>query len=127
MPTPINNDQPSLGLHEVVKRTAFFPARDGSASADPGGMPLAAIRTFAGDFNWGSTAFADGQLLSISQNTALFSLLGTTFGGNGQTTFALPNLQGRTMVGAPTANDEGQQTGADSITLTGANMPAGGG
>jgi microcystin-dependent protein len=47
--------------------------------------------------NW---AFCNGQLLSIAQNTALFSLLGTTYGGNGQTTFALPNLQGRTPIQA---------------------------
>jgi microcystin-dependent protein len=74
-------------------------------------------------------AFANGQILSIAQNTALFSLLGTTFGGNGQTTFALPNLQGR----APIHNGQGpglsnyalgQVGGTESTTLTTNQMPA---
>jgi microcystin-dependent protein len=74
-------------------------------------------------------ALASGQLLAISQNTALFSLLGTTFGGNGQTTFALPNLQGR----APIHNGQGpglssyvlgQVGGTESTTLTTNQMPA---
>lgn len=54
-----------------------------------------------GGFNFAPRgwAFCNGQLLAISQNTALFSLLGTTYGGNGQTTFGLPNLQGRAPVG----------------------------
>jgi microcystin-dependent protein len=50
---------------------------------------------FAGNFPPRNWAFCDGQLLSISQNTALFSILGTTYGGNGQTTFGLPDLRGR--------------------------------
>ena len=55
---------------------------------------LAEIRIFAGSFAPRGWATCDGQLLPIAQNTALFSLLGTTYGGNGQTMFALPNLQG---------------------------------
>ena len=55
---------------------------------------LAEIRIFAGSFAPRGWATCDGQLLPIAQNTALFSILGTTYGGNGQTTFALPNLQG---------------------------------
>jgi len=71
---------------------------------------------------------ASGQLLSISQNTALFSLLGTTYGGNGQTTFALPNMSGRSAnhpgqgPGLSTY-DPGQQAGAETTTLTVANLP----
>lgn len=57
------------------------------------------IRMFAGNFAPVGWAFCNGQLLSISQNTALFSLLGTTYGGNGTTTFALPDLQGRVPIG----------------------------
>ena len=53
------------------------------------------IRMFGGNFAPRGWAFCNGQILSIAQNTALFSLLGTTFGGNGQTTFALPDLRGR--------------------------------
>lgn len=72
---------------------------------------------------------ANGQLLSISQNTALFSLYGTTFGGNGQTTFGLPDLQGRVAMhtgngaGLPPAT-MGEQIGTPSTTLTVNQMPA---
>src|SRR5437868_10705447 len=55
---------------------------------------VAEIRIFAGNFAPTGWAFCDGQILSISQNTALFSLLGTTYGGDGKSNFALPNLQG---------------------------------
>ena len=72
-------------------------------------------------------ALCNGQLLSIAQNTALFSLLGTQFGGDGRTTFALPNLQGRVAVhmGQGTGLSPyviGQIGGADSITLTQAQL-----
>ena len=60
---------------------------------------LAYVTLFAGNFAPKGWAFCQGQILSISQNTALFSLLGTIYGGNGQTTFALPDLRGRTVVG----------------------------
>lgn len=56
---------------------------------------IAEIRMFAGNFAPQGWAFCNGQVLSIAQNTALFSLLGTTYGGDGRTTFALPDLQGR--------------------------------
>jgi len=71
----------------------------------------------------------NGQLMSIAQNTALFSLLGTTYGGNGQTTFALPDLRGRAMVhpgsGPGLSNIAwGQVSGVESVTLLPANLPA---
>ncbi|MGB6373934.1 MAG: tail fiber protein [Methylocella sp.] len=74
-------------------------------------------------------AFCNGQLLSISQNTALFSLLGTTYGGDGVTNFALPNLQSRAPVGfgqGPGLSPYtlGQTTGTETVTLTVAQMPA---
>lgn len=74
-------------------------------------------------------AFCNGQLLPIAQNTALFSLLGTTFGGNGQTTFALPNLQSRSMMHwgqSPGLSSVvlGEQGGVESVTLTTNQMPA---
>ena len=72
---------------------------------------LAQIILFAGNFAPRGWAFCQGQILSIAQNTALFSLLGTTYGGNGQTTFALPDLRGRTPVGT------GQGPGLPSINL----------
>jgi microcystin-dependent protein len=74
-------------------------------------------------------AFCNGQLLSIAQNSALFSLLGTTFGGDGQTTFGLPNLQSRTMMhwgqGPGLSNVAiGEVGGAESVTLTTNQIPA---
>jgi microcystin-dependent protein len=74
-------------------------------------------------------AFCNGQLLPISQNTALFSLLGTTYGGNGITTFALPDLQGRSPIGAgqgPFLGDYflGQSGGVEQVTLTVSQIPA---
>jgi len=90
---------------------------------------LAIILQFAGNFAPVGFALCQGQLLAISQNTALFSLLGTSFGGNGQTTFSLPDLRGRTVVGAGQGlglSDYilGEQTGLENVTLTSANMPA---
>lgn len=74
-------------------------------------------------------ALCDGALQSIAANSALFSLLGTTYGGNGTTTFALPDLRGRVPVGQGTAPGGGtyalgQVSGTETTTLTSANMPA---
>lgn len=73
-------------------------------------------------------AQCNGQLLPINQNQALFALLGTTYGGNGQTTFALPNLQGRAAIhrgsGAGTATQQGESGGVESVTLTTSQLPA---
>lgn len=86
------------------------------------------IRMFAGNFAPRAWAFCDGSLLSIAQNTACFSILGTTYGGNGQTTFALPDLRGRLPVGAgqgPGLSNYslGQVSGVESVTLTVQNIP----
>lgn len=72
---------------------------------------LGEISLFAGNFAPRGYALCQGQLLPIAQNTALFSILGTTYGGNGQTTFALPDLRGRAPIG------QGQGPGLSSITL----------
>jgi microcystin-dependent protein len=89
---------------------------------------LAEITLFAGNFAPRNWAFCNGQILAISQNTALFSLLGATYGGDGKTTFALPDLRGRVAVGAGqgpglSQYDEGQTGGAETTILTPANMP----
>lgn len=73
-------------------------------------------------------ALCQGQTLSVSQNSALFALLGTSFGGNGQTTFELPDLQSRTPVGMGqglglTAVQIGEEGGTENVTLTSSNMP----
>ena len=89
---------------------------------------IAEIRIFAGNFAPRSWAFCDGQLLPISQNTALFSLIGTTYGGDGRTTTALPNLQGRAVMHPGrgpglTSRRLGQKTGVEKVTLSDAQMP----
>jgi len=85
---------------------------------------LAEIRIFA--FNYAPRGWAqcNGQLLPINQNQALFSLLGTTFGGNGQTTFALPDLRGRAPVHAGADVTLGMSAGEESHTLVLSEMPA---
>jgi microcystin-dependent protein len=90
---------------------------------------LAEIRIFAGNFAPTGWALCNGQILAISQNTALFALLGTTYGGDGKTTFALPNLQGRVPIhqGQGPGLSEyflGQSSGAPSVTLIQTEMPA---
>lgn len=90
---------------------------------------LAEIRIFPFNFAPRGWAWCDGTLMSIQQNTALFALLGTNYGGNGQTTFALPNLMGR----APMHPGQGQGTsmrtlgemgGSESVTLLSPEMPS---
>ena len=68
-------------------------------------------------------ALCNGQLLSINQNQALYALLGTTYGGNGQTNFALPDLRGRIPVGDGTGYTLGQRAGTETHTLTAAQVP----
>jgi microcystin-dependent protein len=90
---------------------------------------IAEIKMFAGTFAPRGYAFCNGQLLSISQNTALFSLVGTTYGGNGQTTFGLPDLRGRTPIHAGTGPGLstyvlGQMSGVENVTLLATQMPA---
>lgn len=87
------------------------------------------IMMFGGNFAPRGWAFCDGQLMSISQNDVLFSLLGTIYGGDGRTTFALPDLRGRTPVGfgqsAGTSEyRQGASFGHESVTLTAKEMPA---
>src|SRR5215203_562757 len=86
------------------------------------------IRMFAGTFAPRNWAFCAGQLMSISQNTALFSILGTTFGGNGQTTFGLPDFRSRTNVGTGQGPglsnvDLGEQAGVETVTLLTTQLP----
>jgi microcystin-dependent protein len=89
---------------------------------------LGEIRIVPYNFAPRGWAFCEGQLLSIAQNTALFSLLGTTYGGNGQTTFALPDLRGRVPVGEGqgpglSMYDLGQVSGEENHTLTVGELP----
>lgn len=87
------------------------------------------IRMFAGNFAPRNWALCDGQLLPIAQYNALFAILGTTYGGDGRTTFALPDLRGRFPMhpgNGPglTPRQLGQKGGVEDVTLTAAQMPA---
>jgi microcystin-dependent protein len=91
---------------------------------------IAEIRMFAGNFAPRSWQLCNGQLLSIAQWTAVFALVGTTYGGNGQTTFGLPDFRGRIAIGAQNSQgpglpfvDLGEQAGTQSVTLLATNLP----
>lgn len=87
------------------------------------------IRMFAGNFAPRGWAFCDGQLLAVSANDALFSLLGTTYGGDGRTTFGLPDLRGRVPIhqgqgSGLSARALGAKAGTEKVTLTQNQLPA---
>ncbi len=87
------------------------------------------IKMFAGNFPPRGYAFCNGQLISIASNTALFSILGTTYGGNGSTTFGLPDLRGRVPMGfgngpGLTPRVLGELSGTENVTLLSTNLPA---
>ncbi len=86
------------------------------------------IRMFGGNFAPKGWALCNGQILSIAQNTALFSILGTTYGGNGQTTFALPDLRGRVAIHQGqgpglSSYTLGEQSGSESVTMLQSQLP----
>ncbi len=91
---------------------------------------IGTVQLFAGNFAPRGWALCEGQLLAISSNTALFSILGTTYGGDGRTSFGLPDLRGAIAVGKgqrpgqPTNFRLGQKGGADTTTLITQNLPA---
>ena len=89
---------------------------------------IAEIKMFGGNFAPRGYAYCAGQILAIAQNSALFALLGTTYGGNGQVTFGLPDLRGRVPVGqgqGPGLSPVqlGQVGGTETVTLTAAQLP----
>jgi microcystin-dependent protein len=81
------------------------------------------IRMFAGNFAPAGWAFCQGQLMAISENETLFNLIGTTYGGDGQSTFALPDLQGRFPMHQGDGFTLAQQGGTETVTLTTAQIP----
>ncbi|MFC6356145.1 phage tail protein [Luethyella okanaganae] len=81
------------------------------------------IRLFGGNFAPAGWAFCNGQLMSIAENDVLFTLIGTTYGGDGQQTFGLPNLQSRFPRHASSGLPLGQASGTESVTLTSAQIP----
>ena len=118
---PIATEQPSLGLTYLVRTEARANIAD-----------LGQVVSFAGNFAPGGYSVANGQLLSIAANPVLFSQIGTTYGGNGTTDFALPNLSGRTVVGTGqgaglTNRNLGSAAGATAQTLAADQLPPYGG
>ena len=84
---------------------------------------LAEIRIVAFNFAPRGWSFCDGQILPINQNQSLYSLLGTTYGGDGRTTFALPDLRGRTPIHFDSQHQQGQRSGEETHTLSANEMP----
>jgi microcystin-dependent protein len=120
---PINLMQPTLALQYIVAVQGVFPT---SQSIVPDGVPfLGEISLFAGTVAPTGWDFADGQLLSIAANQALFAVIGTTYGGNGTFDFALPNLEDRIAVGTGDGVTLGEAFGSDSAYLNFAQLPVG--
>src|SRR5216110_3217385 len=82
------------------------------------------IRMFAGNFAPVGWMFCEGQLLPISENTTLFQLIGTTYGGDGQSTFALPDLRGRVPLHMGNGFTLAETGGVETVTLTSSQIPA---
>lgn len=128
---PYDNMQPSLGINFMISPVGIFPARDpGNIDFSTGSDPfLSELLMFGGNFIPAGYVPTNGSLLSISSNTALFALLGTSFGGNGVTTFALPDLRGRVILGAGDTGlglsdyFVGEQVGVEKVFLTASILP----
>lgn len=122
---PHSNMQPSLAMNYGVVVSGSFPSRGETATGDPF---TGQVKIHAGSLP-SSHVPANGQLMPISQNTALFSLYGTTYGGNGTTAFAMPDLQGRVPLSSGsgtglTATVLGEKKGVEQVQLTTAQLPA---
>ena len=119
---PFDIRNPFLAIYYIIAMQGVFPSRSTQE-----GM-IGEVRLFAGNFAPRTWAFCEGQLLAISSNTALFSILGTTYGGDGRTTFGLPDLRGRSAVGpgnGPGLRSYrlGQRGGEEYKTLNITNLP----
>jgi len=119
----IDNQQPTLELNYLIALTGLFPTNGSGNGGNTSESFIGEITAFAGNFAPNGFAFASGQLLSIAQNTALFAVLGTTFGGDGMTTFALPDLRGRSILDESTGNPIGTVLGDNDLNLVTANIP----
>jgi microcystin-dependent protein len=120
---PVSNDQPSLAVNYLIDIDGLFPTTLGGGF-NATTATIGEIVPYAGATAPPGWAFANGQLLPINEYSALFSLLGTTYGGDGIRTFALPDLDGRTVIGDSSLYPEGDAVGADNVLLTSAELPA---
>jgi microcystin-dependent protein len=123
--SPQPNMGPSLTVNYIIATSGLYP------NSPPGndGTFLGQLRLFAGSFAPTGFEFADGQLLQIADYDSLFSLIGTTYGGDGQSTFALPDMRGRVPIGVGsgpglTNRILGSPSGAEAVTLSVANLPS---
>jgi microcystin-dependent protein len=130
---PSGGSQPHTNLQRYLVINYILNVAGGvppGGASDGGPDPFVGeIRLFAYNFAPAGWAFCRGQLMQISQNTALFSLLGSTYGGNASTTFALPDLQESVAMGAGQGaglsnRDLGEEGGESTVTLIGAEMPS---
>lgn len=124
---PHENRQPYLGVNYIICLEGIYPSQ-GSGMFDDEEPFVGEIQMFGLSYAPRGWALCTGSLMAIQQNTALFSLLGTTYGGNGQTTFALPDLKDRAAMGfgqgpGLSRYDLGEVGGSESVTLTGNEMP----
>jgi VCBS repeat-containing protein len=125
---PADNDQPAIAMTYIIALQGVYPSRPGSGGggAGDGTQPyLGEVQIWAGSPSniprgW---AIAGGQTLQIAQNTALFSLLGTNFGGDGRTTFRLPDLQGRAPMGFDATHLLGSVGGSDTFSVHTSDIP----
>jgi microcystin-dependent protein len=123
---PYSTIQPSLALTPLIAVNGSFPLPTGSSgtSAFVGQIAnYAGAVTSNGSRVPGGWMPADGRLLSIARFSALFAVIGTTYGGNGTTDFALPNLVGRIAIGADPANPLGSTKGSDDVLVTRSELP----
>lgn len=120
---PVSNYGPGLALNYLICVEGIYPSRDGGGSPHDGHM-IGEIILYAGADLPPGFARCDGSLLNIAQNTALFSVLGVAYGGNGVNNFALPNFTGRSAVGTSNGSDVGTQAGAAAFTIGMADIPS---
>ncbi len=132
--SPYSNMQPTLGLNYIIALQGIYPTQnsagtdaltpDAEGTGEPNIGQISLIATTFAPIGW---AFCDGQALPIQENKALFSLIGTTYGGNGVTTFDLPNLQDRIIAGVDGSTfSPAELTGVETLSLSPsdiANLP----
>jgi microcystin-dependent protein len=119
----LENREPSLGLTYLISVGGVFPQNGRPPdSPSPDEQYLGEVIAFAGNYAPAGWALAQGQLLPIAGNQALFSILGTTYGGDGQTTFALPDLNNRTVVGTGAGVSIGDRFGSNLLFLSENNI-----
>jgi microcystin-dependent protein len=119
---PTNNIQPSIEMTYLIALSGVFPSPDGDF--DDANPMLGEIIAFSGNYAPSGYALANGQLLPINQHQALFSLLGTTYGGNGVTTFALPDLRGRSIAGMGADAQLGETFGSTIFDVLTSDIPS---